>query len=86
MAQVWHYQNGLYLPGPDTSTGGLAIARWLYEFATQICGWTDYDSANDSKWTAVNASGTNGASVPGYVDRLSTTGDSYDFMFAHDSV
>lgn len=52
------YQNGLYLTDPTSSTrGGYVLSRWLFEWLTQVVGWTAHDT-QDSKWTAVEASGT----------------------------
>jgi len=84
MAQDWRFQNGLYLESPSETLGNAAVCRWLYEFATQICGWAAYDN-NDAKWTAVNGSGVSGASVVGAVDRFEVTGDAYNFVHATDA-
>jgi hypothetical protein len=52
------YQNGLYLTDPTGSVpAGFVLSRWLFEWLTQVVGWTAHDTQN-SRWTDVIASGT----------------------------
>ena len=53
------YQNGLHLFGTTTSNCGYIFCRWMFEWLTQVVGWTNVDTS-DSKWTDVEASGTGG--------------------------
>jgi len=48
------YQNGLLLATPTDSVGnaGRTICRWLFEWATQVLGWTAIDT-NAAAWTAL---------------------------------
>lgn len=57
-----NYQNGLYLADDSTYNnlyGGKVFCRWLYEWLTQVVGWTAHDE-NVSNWTDVEASGLAG--------------------------
>ena len=51
------YQNGLYLTDPTATRAGFVLSRWLFEWLTQVVGWTAHDTQT-SKWTDVEASGT----------------------------
>jgi hypothetical protein len=54
-----NYQNGLLIKGSDAYYGGYVFTRWLFEWLTQVVGWTSHDH-NSSKWTDVEASGSGG--------------------------
>lgn len=53
------YQNGLHLFGTTLTNAGYIFSRWMFEWLTQVVGWTNVDTS-DSKWTDVEASGTGG--------------------------
>jgi hypothetical protein len=53
----------------------------MYEWATQVVGMDAYDY-NDAGWTAIEDSGTNGATVAGAPERFDITGDSHNFVDA----
>ena len=63
MAEI--FQNGLLLTAVDASQVGRTFSRWLFEFATQICGWTARDSydAGAGSYTNTVATGSTGQSV-----------------------
>jgi hypothetical protein len=75
------FQNGLLLASVTASQCGRTFSRWLFEFATQICGWTARDSydVGAGSYTNTQATGTNGASVVSEPQRLDITGDAYSF-------
>lgn len=63
------YQNGLLLTPATASQCGRTFARWLYEWMTQVIGYSAYDTS-DSTWTATYDSGSDGASVASYPERF----------------
>jgi len=72
------FQNGLHLPTIASQQTGRAICRWLFEWATLVLGWTDLDKSG-SKWDNHVATGSDGQSVSGYVNRFSIGTDAHDF-------
>jgi hypothetical protein len=78
------FQNGLLLTAAVSSRAGRTFSRWLYEFATQICGWTAIDDDGGGLWTSTKDTGSNGASVSGNESRFNITGDSYTFASGTD--
>lgn len=76
------FQNGLLLTSATASQVGRTFSRWLFEFATQICGWTARDSydAGAGSYTATKATGVNGASVAAAPQQLDITGDAHNFV------
>ena len=55
-----YFQNGLLLHSAVAGEGGMLLSRWVFEFATQVCGMAA-NGTGDAKWTNVIASGSNGA-------------------------
>jgi len=80
------FQNGLLLTTPTAGQVGRTFSRWLFEFATQICGWTARDSYSigSGSYTATRGTGANGASVAGEPQQLDITGDAYNFAAGTD--
>ena len=77
------FANGLKLTAPVAAQCGRTFCRWLVEWLTRLCGWTIVDAVSGN-WSNVVGSGTSGASVTSYPNRLNITGDAYSFDAVND--
>lgn len=81
------FQNGLLLTSATAAQVGRTFSRWLFEFATQICGWAARDSysVGSGSYTATRGTGINGASVAATPQQFNITGDGYNFASGVDN-
>lgn len=75
------YINGLNLVNPSDAAGdtGRTLCRFIYEWLTQVVGWTSVD-ADAAPWTALlTPMEATASSVTGYTNRIAITTAAYVF-------